>query len=476
MQWQEIILNRLNIELQAKTILIDHIGLLTDPSFTSYLSEKKINFLLVNDVPSILNALQKTKLVIAPAGLTLPAYLENHTAIMHFDVRKLPIEIEPNLLANLSLSQLTALIAFLNETGNLQLVDEKNYRHLLKDTEIYLIQKELNLLKAELSERSLKIQNHTDILELGRLWGRYVALCTQVDEFPDRELTKTIDQSTESLILGGIIRNAFYESTPTFKTVDKIIPYIKSHKPDKFALVCFDAMGVAEWHLLKRYLSDSGLYFNEKYIFALIPTITRISRSAIFYGNVEQVYGLKTINEDKAFEENFSDCTVRSFREGELTHKDQLLGINAVKIIYNVFDDLAHKTILPVNENRKNIYFKNVENYLAKTRINEELRLLSVQGFKLWFCSDHGSIVAAGNGQRIDKYLIDASCKRATIIEKTELAKFYDVNQYEIPFVKDKIVLLAKNRTSFSNKNKLEITHGGISLEELVVPFVEIIS
>ena len=206
----------------------------------------------------------------------------------------------------------------------------------------------------------------------------------------------------------------------------------------------------------------------------MIPTMTLISRSAIFYGDAEGVYDLRSPNEDKAFSDNFPGYSVRSFREGDLNHPDQLLGITAVKIIYNVFDDLAHKTVLPPDEKTKGIYFENVLNYLDKSRIKEELRLLLDNDFKVWFCSDHGTVVATGNGKKIDKYLIETSCKRATIIEKSDLAEFYDVNQYEIPFVKNKIALLAKNRTSFSYINKREITHGGITLDELVVPFIEV--
>ena len=97
------------------------------------------------------------------------AYLENQATIIHFDVRKLLIEIEPNLLTKLSLSQVTTLIDYLYDTSSLQLVDKNNYQKLLKDAELYSIQKELDHLKEELSERSQAVQDYSDILELGQL-------------------------------------------------------------------------------------------------------------------------------------------------------------------------------------------------------------------------------------------------------------------------------------------------------------------
>ena len=72
--------------------------------------------------------------------------------------------------------------------------------------------------------------------------------------------------------------------------------------------------------------------------------------------------------------------------------------------------------------------------------------LLKKLGYSIFFCSDHGSVVAQGNGRKIDKYLIEQSCKRATLINKSELANAYDANQYEIPFITDKIGILFKFR------------------------------
>jgi len=97
-------------------------------------------------------------------------------------------------------------------------------------------------------------------------------------------------------------------------------------------------------------------------------------------------------------------------------------------------------------------------------------------GYSIFFCSDHGSVVARGNGQKIDKYLIEQSCKRATLISKSKLANSYDANQYKIPFITDKIALLAKDRTMFASKKETKISHGGITLDELIVPFVEILN
>lgn len=289
------------------------------------------------------------------------------------------------------------------------------------------------------------------------------------------ELTNKVDEIVEPFVLQGKTKGAFYASVRNFKTVDKILPNIKGRNPGKFALICFDGMGCGEWHVLQDYLKDD-FKFKEKYIFAIIPTLTCISRSAIFYADSEKVFNLKSLNEDKAFANYFDRLNVAAFREGELTGKDKLLGIDAVKVIYTAFDSLGHKTVFPTAEKRKHNYYKNVIHYFKSSTIKEELLLLKNCGYKLFFCSDHGNVLVAGNGKIIDQYLIETTSKRATIIKNTELAQFYDVNTFEIPFVNGKTVLMAKGRTAFSYKGKKNITHGGITVDELTVPFVEEIS
>ena len=204
--------------------------------------------------------------------------------------------------------------------------------------------------------------------------------------------------------------------------------------------------------------------------------MTLISRSAIYYGTYESVYSLGSINEEKQFIDYFKNRFCRFYREGEIKNEDSVLGVDIVSVIYNFFDDLAHKTELPPGEQTKAIYFKNVLSYLERSRIKDELILLKNLGYSMYFCSDHGCVVARGNGQKIDKYLIEQSSKRATLMSESELANSYDANQYEIPFVTNKIALLAKDRTMFASKKETKISHGGITLDELIVPFVEILN
>jgi len=160
-------------------------------------------------------------------------------------------------------------------------------------------------------------------------------------------------------------------------------------------------------------------------------------------------------------------------REKDFTNGDVLLGYNTVSVLFNFFDDLSHSAVLQKSNLTKFNYYNTVLDYLKNSRIKLIFEELLKEGFTIYICSDHGSTIACGNGKRIDKYLQDTFAKRATIISKdaTELTEYKKVN---IPFIDDKLVIIPENREMFANKNKYEINHGGISIEEMVVPFIKI--
>ncbi|MFW9940467.1 MAG: hypothetical protein ACFFFT_05460 [Candidatus Thorarchaeota archaeon] len=473
MQWQDIIISRLNLCEISSKIILDHTGLLTNNKFLEYLRNKEIEHLLVENVSQLLTGLKHYSLIIS-TPISLPGYISSKVQVINFDLQLLPIEIDPNIFKKLHYDQLSRLMEYLISQRKLTYVKKDNYISLINKTKEYEINSRLKVVEQKISNLMTRKIDYDVILTLGTLWGEYIFLSYLLNYPIKEELQLAIDQTVEPLIITGQTKEAFYSPGSNPKTVDRILPFVKNKNREKTALICFDGMGVAEWLLLKEYLNV--INFNSFPMFALIPTITRISRSAIFYANNEIVYELNYINEDKAFTQFFDNKNTASFREGQIDGPERLLGINTLKMVYNMFDDIAHKTILPLSEENKHLFFENCMNYLKKSSIKKEFSILKEAGFSIYLCSDHGSVLATGNGQRIDKYLIEASSKRGTLVKKSELVKFYNVNTMEIPFIKDKLVLLAKNRTSFSAKSTIEITHGGISLDEFVVPFVEILS
>jgi len=112
---------------------------------------------------------------------------------------------------------------------------------------------------------------------------------------------------------------------------------------------------------------------------------------------------------------------------------------------------------------------------LKKSTVLLTLQSLLKNDFAVYICSDHGSVIATGNGQKLDKYLVDSFAKRAIIIplESTDLI---EQTKIKIPFIENRLIALPEGRSMFANKNQIEINHGGITVEEMVVPFIKIIN
>jgi hypothetical protein len=477
MSWQELIYSRLNHHEGYTKLILDKTGILLHASFLEYIKSITDQVRTAHSLSDILVMIkQPGNFVISPL-IDLPSYLDEKVDTIIFDYNHLPIDIDYCLAQTLKMDECISLLSYLVDSNNFCLIDTLNISQLLDAAHSHEKQQKVMILAEILNATTKRIENYKDILELGEIWGQYIYCCFEAEVIPNQDLIIKIDKAVENRILEGELKKSFYEPTSNLKTVNKIRAYIKSMEKMRIALICFDGMGVAEWQLLKNSLSKKGFSFTEKYLFALVPTITKISRSSIYYGDYQSVYSLTSPNEQKQLEQYFKDKPFKFFREGEIRNEDSLLGVDLVSIIYNVFDDIAHDTNLPPGDCSKSLYFMNLINYLSKSHIENELLLLKELGYSMFFFSDHGCVVATGNGQRIDKYLIELSSKRATLINKSDLSQFYNVNHYKIPFIyEDKVALLAKDRTIFTSGKKVEISHGGITLDELVVPFVEVIN
>ena len=472
--WCRKILNRLSLQTGHTKLVLDTTGVLLDERFIEFLVENGVNFQITDATQELLISLQLKPDLILSSLSEVPSHIEKKLDITVWDYTSFPFDIEQFVAAGLSVDQLISLMVQDGENPG-GLITQENIALELQKSAAYSNKYFAKKLSKKIHVHAYYVEDYNALINLGRLWGEYVHLCFVVNEQPDEDLQQLVDDAASQAVLAGKLKNSFFEQESSLKSVDKIRGFLKGlGRGRNISLICFDGMGVAEWQVLRRYLHSCNFTFSEKYMFSLIPTMTKISRSAIYYGDAQNVYSLKSPNESKQFRDYFNDRKCGFYRESEFGSEDDLLGIEMVTVIYNFFDGIGHHTQLPHGKISKDLYFQNLQNYLNKSKIKDELLLLKGLGYKIYFCSDHGCVAAQGNGQKIDKYLVEEASKRATLINRTQLANFYDVDHYEVPFVNDKVTLLAKGRTIFASKKVREISHGGITLEELIVPFVEI--
>ncbi len=469
--WRKYLCEKLELRKHHKKIIIDEIGITENRDFIEFLKKNSIEFESVSNESSLIAA--KRVNIFITAKLSIPMFIKSKTEI--YDIEDiLPFELSLSLIKKYPKEKICSVVAYNLDTLKYTLIEENNFEKILKEADLYFINKKNKFLKKNIEQKLNQIKNYDDVLSVAKMYGELVYNSCLLDEDIDNEFVEAVDNVTFDTILNkDVYKNAFYASLKDFKTINKVIPYIKQTIQDKFALVCFDGMGIPEWNFLKQFLKNFNVSIKERYIFALIPTITQISRSSLFSGEIKKCYK-ERVNETFEFKNKFQDLYVKSFFEGEI-NKNSLIGVDAVKIIYNLFDDNAHNYIVPPNKKNKNGYFKFIESYIKNSTIKKEMAMLLNSGYKIFISSDHGCVVSKGIACKIDKYLIESGSKRAAIVEESSLLKQYEDKFFVFnPPFSNSSVIIPKDRLAFHNKGKHIITHGGITLEELVVPFVEI--
>lgn len=473
MIWQEKILTRLGIENHNPKLVIDNTGILLTPAFTGFLNNHANPFTIANNQQELLNS--ATDLVFTSLS-KIPTFIERKRDLIEFTFSFLPLDGDTHVLKILSLENLLEVLDYSN-IQSIQYINAANVDEIVSTAIRSNSAYKAELISRQIAELLQLEQNYTNVLKIGFLWGERLYNGFNGQKLPDIEESAILDNAISSFWQTDYFRNTYYLPVSDFKNVDKICPYLKSHNPDRIALICFDGMGVSEWLLIQEYLKkNTGLKFMSKPIFSLLPSITHFSRKAVFGAPYQDIYHRNLPEDSSLFSSFFSDRQVRFFREKDKISEDSLLGIDTVGLLYNFVDEIGHNTVLPAETKTKDIYYKAILDYVKHSNVIANVKFLHSSGYKIFISSDHGNALCVGNGHRIEKYLIDKYSSRATVGTESILLELAELEKVEIPFITGKYAFLAKNRECFAPKGQVAISHGGLSLEEMIVPFAEVIN
>jgi len=144
----------------------------------------------------------------------------------------------------------------------------------------------------------------------------------------------------------------------------------------------------------------------------------------------------------------------------------------AIGLVFSFIDHFIHTGIMD-----KRAVIKNLQMRLETTKFDEFVIALRDHDFHLYFVSDHGNIYSKGNGINVSRDLVDSKAKRYLIGAKELLDEYKTDDSVLIQLkniIGDDFVLLLTGDNMFASKNEQGLTHGGISVEEVVIPFVEV--
>lgn len=258
--------------------------------------------------------------------------------------------------------------------------------------------------------------------------------------------------------------------------VSKILDYIDfNYKQDEIALIVIDGLSFWQYALIKNRLSGNK---KEEITFSWIPSITQLSRQAIFRGSSPlESYKQNPTNESKLWKDywkskNFNDFEI--LYQHDTINVSNIDGIKRLGIVYKDLDDYMHSS------KDYNDLLKLTENWFVRSKIEETIQELLSKGFRVIITSDHGNIQAKGwrglNGkEKLGTNKSGSRSERHLEYSEKRLKDEFLNNNPELldSIVQEEQAIYFKDELSFSRRNEL-VTHGGAHFLEVVIPFIEI--
>ena len=259
----------------------------------------------------------------------------------------------------------------------------------------------------------------------------------------------------------------------------------------RVALLVMDGLALDQWLVIRDALvSRQPLFrFKEQALFAWIPSLTSISRQAIFAGKPPIFFpgSIQSTEKEPALWLQF--WADQGFRPHEVVY---LKGLGEGNL-EGVADTLSHPKVrvagLVVDKVDKIMHgmelgtagmHNQVRQWSLQANLQTLLELLLDQGFRVFLTSDHGNIEAKGCGRPAEGVLADLRGERVRIYSDQILRgkmreHFSDALEWApIGLPEDYLPLLAPARKAFVQEKQRTVCHGGASIEEIIVPLVEI--
>lgn len=340
---------------------------------------------------------------------------------------------------------------------------------------------------------------HRDWLSFAHRWAELLVLAAGEDA------VRSTDISRDFKTLQGAVDVSFrawcqkrypglYNQPPSPPVMLHHIPRALARclsESRKLALIVVDGLSLDQWAVLREELfaQRPGLRFRENAVFAWIPTITSISRQALFAGETPLYFpeSIKTTARERLLWTRFwmkqglqksRIAYMKNLGDGELEDAGELLSnstIQVVGLVIDKVDKIMHGMELGAAGMHNQVRQWGRRGYLAGL-----IDLLHSSGFKIWLTSDHGNLEARGCGRPAEGVTAEVRGERARIYPTRALRdkvkqRFPDAVAWPPHGLPDNFYpLLAPGRSAFIKEGALMVGHGGFSLEETVVPLVEI--
>lgn len=324
--------------------------------------------------------------------------------------------------------------------------------------------------------------------DLGNLQHQQL-VTKQIDENSDEKIARA-NEAFNEWMQQSFQQLSSLPAVPKPKMVHQIPHYLSRAADKKIALIVLDGMSFTQWHLIKEHLHANTWKFEETAVFAWVPSVTSVSRQALFSGLEPRFFAdtIETTRKEKALwtafweQQGFSKQNIAYEKSlGLETYNRENLAYQfspAIRI-YGAVIDVIDQFMHGATQGLKTVQSE-LKTWLNSRYLDMFLEDLRNAGFEIYLTADHGNVECIGTGRISQGVTVNSKGERVRIYSSqnirnhTALEHAYTLSWNDTNLPKDYHVLLAQKNGAFVPKNDKIVTHGGIHIEEMIVPFVKV--
>jgi len=295
---------------------------------------------------------------------------------------------------------------------------------------------------------------------------------------------------------------------------DKVVPELSKEQPT--LLVVVDNLRYDQWKAFEPFVSNHYKKEKESAFFSILPTATQYARNAIFSGlmpsDMEKMHpeywkndtdeGGKNMHENDFLEAQMkrlglSNYKYEYYKITNLKNGKKLAenfkgtkNNDLIVVVYNFVDMLSHsKTEMDVVKelaSNDKAYRSLTQSWFKNSPLLEMIQQSQQMGFKLIITTDHGTINVKNPSKVIGDRDISSNLRyktgRSLSYENKDVLAAKDPKTILLPSLSmNSSFIFAKSDLFFAYPNNYNhyasyyrntYQHGGVSLEEMIIPFV----
>ncbi len=334
--------------------------------------------------------------------------------------------------------------------------------------------------------------SHRDWLKFAREWAEAVRLRVLVA--PEEESARRLEQLHDRIedefarwLQAHYARLASWPPVPAPVTGDRVAEFLayRMRQGDRrLALIVVDGLALDGWLALR---DEAGLEPQEEgVLFACLPTLTPVARQALLAGKRPMHFPdtwQRTDAEVRRWQEfwageGLDPFAVAYLRDPDPQALEDVLSdsrVRALALVLTIVDRMMHGIQLGTAG-----LHQQVRQWAEQGELARIVRRLREEGFACWLTADHGNLEATGIGVPREGSLVERPGHRVRIyadpiFRRRTQEEFPQALAWTPEGLPEGVhLLLAPGRTAFLPVGQRAVCHGGIALEEAIVPWVRL--